>query len=100
MSSRPPVCARFVPGGTVLGLVARFSFWPLAFVGARAMNLGSPLLVAFGLILVSLVASSLRRVRWRGLATGAHVTGALVVAIPSYAAARAALVAMHLAPGT
>jgi hypothetical protein len=46
-------------------MLARFAFWPLAFVGARALNVGDARIVAFAIILGSLVASSITRARSR-----------------------------------
>jgi hypothetical protein len=42
-------------------MLDRFAFWPLAYVGARALHVGDPKMVAFVIILASLVASSLMR---------------------------------------
>jgi hypothetical protein len=87
----PPVCAPFVPPRSVLGAVARFSYWPLAFVGARAISVAHPNTVAFVLILGSLVASSMSR-RAPVLASAG---GGVLAAIAAFAATRVALTAMH-----
>lgn len=98
MSPRPPVVARFVPPRRVVGVVARFALWPLAFVGARALAADAENRVAFGLILASLLASSISGAPRHAIARAAVVASGLVVAVPSFAAARAAFAAMHAHP--
>jgi len=78
----------------LLGIVARFAFWPLAFVGARELSDRRAIFVTLALILVALVASTVHR----RLPKLAVVVSTIVVAVPSYAAARAAFVAMHVGP--
>lgn len=86
---RPPISARFVPGRAAVGMLARFAFWPLAFVGARALNAGDARIVAFAVILGSLVASSVTRARSRSVAGGGIILASVVVGLASFAAARA-----------
>lgn len=88
---RPPVSVRILPPRSALGVLSRFAFWPLAWIGARALPLGDARFVAFGLVLASLVASSLTRAKRRWLGAVGVALGAGAVAVASFGAARSAL---------
>jgi len=99
MSDRPPVAARFVPPASVTGMLARFSFWPLAFVGARAMTRAHPTLVTFLFILGTLIVSSVvARARRRAVVYGALAVGGSIAGVAAFAAARIALLALSMGP--
>ncbi len=97
-TSVPPLARRWVPSQGALGSIARFAFWPLAFVGARALSSVHPTLLGVALILLSLVASTLSGVVSRRSALVGVLLGGIVIAVPSYGAARAVLRALGGAP--
>jgi hypothetical protein len=71
-------------------MLARFAFWPLACVGARAASPGYWLLITFFLVLASLAGSSLLGSPRRPLGRAGVAVVGIVTAVPAVLVARAA----------
>lgn len=84
-----PVAAWFLPRRSLTGLLARFAFWPLAYVAARTRGARDVILVAGVLILGSLLASTAVHRRSRLVVRAGAALAALVAGAASFAAAHA-----------
>lgn len=88
---KPPVAARHV---LALGLLARCSLWPLAFAGARGLSPAHPNATAFGLVLLTLLSSSVVSRARGAVAAVAATIGGLAAAAAMFGSSRVALAAM------